>query len=93
MPLPLVQIAGAALAAYAVTRALPRGRRDQRFEDALDELPAGLSAHVDRGRDGQASHRAQVGGRFRRVLRMPGDAGGLELDLGLIARLRVRRVA
>lgn len=100
MPIPFAPIAGAALkyggaalAAYAVARSFPPGRRDQRLEDALDDLPEGVCAHMDRDRDGHGSRRAQVGGRLRRVIRLHGDAVGFEIDLSGLARLRLRRIA
>lgn len=96
MPLPLAPIAifalragAVAAVAWAAKRALTPnpGRTDQRAEDALDDLGEGLSAHVPVDREGQRNAalrvRRIVGWGKRRV----------ELDLGLMARLRVRGVS
>lgn len=95
MPLPLAPIAAFALragalaaAAWAVRRALTPhpGRTDQRAEDALDALDEGLAAHVPADRDGQRN-------AALRVMRVVGWRGRrVEIDLGVLARLRVRDV-
>lgn len=94
MALPIVPIAGwalsygaVALAAYALAREVQPGRRDQRAEDALDALAEGLSAHTAR-EGGQAN----ATGRFRRVLRVGHAGPGLEIDLAVLGRIRMRRV-
>jgi hypothetical protein len=94
MALPLAPIAAmaikygaVALAGYAVARQMQPGRVDQRSEDALDELPEGLSAHRPRDRD-------QINGaaRFRRVIRLGATGPGLEIDATALGRFRMRRV-
>ncbi len=98
MPLPLAPVAVFALRAGAVAAAgwgiarlarsrIAPGRTDQQAEDALDALDDGLAAHAPRGEDGQRN----LAWRFRRVIR-GADGQGVEIDLGLIARARLRRV-
>lgn len=91
MALPLVptaivaaRYAAVGLAVYAAWRASAPARRDQRTEDALDDLPEGTTLH----RDADAT-RATM--RLRRTIRL-GDSGpGLEIDLAALGRLRLRR--
>lgn len=94
MALPLAPIAAmamkygaVALAGYAVARQMQPGRVDQRSEDALDELPEGLSAHRPRDRD-------QINGaaRFRRVIRLGATGPGIEIDATALGRFRMRQV-
>lgn len=94
MPLPLVPIAGAALsfggvafATWFFTRHVQPARIDQRSEDALDDLPEGLAARrpVDR-------EQANMTGRFRRTIRLPGDGGAIEIDAAFVGRLKARRL-
>ncbi|WP_456391281.1 hypothetical protein [Profundibacter sp.] len=92
MPLPLAPIAtvalrygAVALASYAVTRKISRGRRDQRAEDALDDLEDGLSL---RREDGQASSTA----RFRRKIRLGNDGPGVEIDITALGRIKIRKL-
>lgn len=94
MALPLVPIAGAvvkygavALALYAVSRKVARGRIDQRAEDAMDALPEGLS-----GVHSPAREQVNGAARYRRILRLGEDGPGVEIDLALCGRLRFRRV-
>lgn len=95
MPVPLIPIAGVvakygavALAAWAVTRQVERGRTDQRAEDAMDDLPDGMTAHHARDR-GQANATA----KWRRVVRF-GDGGpAFEIAAAAMGRFSVRRVA
>lgn len=92
MPLPLTPIAGLALrygavavASYAVARRVEQGRRDQRAEDALDQLDEGVTLR----RDGD---QINATGRFRRVVRIGQDGPGLELDVTGLTRIRITRV-
>jgi len=92
MALPLAPIAGVALrygavalAAYAVARQTERGRRDQRAEDAMDEVPEGVTLRRD-GAQGNAT------GRFRRVVRLGASGPGVEIDATALGRIQVRRV-
>lgn len=87
MPLPLIPIAAAALTALAVARAVRPVRIDQRGEDALDATEEGIGLSRLPGRE-QTSATA----RLRRVIRLGPDGPGLEIDAGLLARLRLRRV-
>lgn len=84
MALPLAPIAGVALrygvvalVAYVATRQIGRGRTDQRVEDAMDELPEGVTAHRPHDRD-------QINGaaRFRRVVRLGVRGPGVEIEIG-----------
>lgn len=91
MPLPLAPIAAFAVrtglvaaAAYAVRRGVVAARRDQRLEDALDELPEGPSSR-------RAPGERQTGARFRRVIEMP-DGRRVEIDLSAVGRLVVKRL-
>lgn len=94
MALPLAPIAivaakygTIALAGYALARQIQPGRTNQPLEDAMDEMPEGLSAHRPRDRD-------QLNGaaRLRRVIRLGQSGPGLEIDASLLGRLRFRRV-
>ncbi len=94
MALPIAPIAGlalrygaVALAGYALSRRIERGRTDQRAEDALDDVPEGLTAH-------RAADREQfnAAGRFRRIVRLGIDGPGFEVEAVALGRLRFRRV-
>ncbi|MDH3263344.1 MAG: hypothetical protein OEM24_05040 [Paracoccaceae bacterium] len=87
MPLPLIPIAAAALTAFAVARAVRPARIDQRGEDALDATEEGIGLSRVPGRE-QTSATA----RLRRVIRLGPHGPGLEIDAGLLARFRLRRV-
>ncbi len=95
MPLPIAPIAGfvlrngvIALAAYAATRRYERGFRDQRAEDALDEIPEGLTLRRDASDRGQTNATARV----RRILRAGRNGPGVEIDISALGRIRLRRV-
>jgi hypothetical protein len=102
MALPIVPIAGIAvkygamaLAGYILARRIAPGRTDMRAEDALDDLPEGVTMHAPRGPGGTPGPgQRQLGltARLRRTLRPFGTAGGVEIDLAGMARLRLRRV-
>lgn len=89
---PLTPLAGIALrygavavATYAATRTIPKLRRNQDTEDALDTVEEG----VEMRRDGE---QINATGRFRRVIRW-GDTGpGVEVDATALTRIRIRRV-
>lgn len=92
MPLPLAPITvialrygTVALASYAFARRVDRGRRDQRAEDALDELPEGLTAR----REAEQVHAT---GRLKRVIRLGAGGPGVEIDASALGRLRFRKV-
>lgn len=92
MPLPLAPIAGVALrygavavATYAIARRAQAAPRDQRAEDAMDDVAEGIAVRKD---DGQMNS----SGRFRRVIRVGTDGPGLEIDATALTRIRIRRV-
>lgn len=92
MPLPLAPVAAfalrygaVALATYAVTRQVERGRRCQRAEDAHDRTPEGLTLRSDK-------EQLNATGRMKRVIRLSKTGPGVELDASAFGRLRLRRV-
>lgn len=92
MPLPLAPITAfalrygtVALASYTVARRIERGRRDQRAEDALDNVPEGLTARRE-------AEQVNATGRFRRVIRLGPDGPGVEIDASATGRVRFRKV-
>jgi hypothetical protein len=92
MALPLAPIAGfairygaVALTAYALARAAERGHRDQRAEDAMDDLPEGLRVRRD-------AEQVSGAGRFVRTVRVGHAGPGVEIDASAITRIRFRRV-
>ena len=99
MPLPLaplmpllLRIGAAAVAGYAASRWISAqsqpGRLDLRAEDALDDLDEGLAFH--RPRDLEDDRQGNAALRLRRRLQMRGTEW--ELDAGMIARIRLRRI-
>lgn len=92
MPLPLAPIAGialrygtVALATYAVSRKISHGRRDQRAEDALDDLNEGLSLRHDAGQTNTTA-------RFRRTVRLGSNGPGVEIDITAFGRFKIRKL-
>ena len=92
MALPLAPIAGVALrygaialATYAITRTASGLARDQRAEDAMDDLGEGIGFR----RDGE---QVNGGGRFKRTVRFGAMGPGVEIDATALTRIRVRRV-
>ncbi len=92
MPLPLAPIAAIAVrygtvafATYALASKVERGRRDQRAEDALDELAEGTSLRREAGQ-------ANATTRFRRVIRLGPTRPGIEVEFSSISRVRIRKV-
>lgn len=92
MPLPLAPIAGialrygtVALATYAVSRKISHGRRDQRAEDALDDLNEGLSLRHDAGQTNTTA-------RFRRTVRLGSNGPGVEIDITALGRFKIRKL-
>jgi hypothetical protein len=92
MALPLAPIAGlairygaVALTAYAIARVAERGHRDQRAEDAMNDLPEGVRVHRD-------SDQVTGAGRFVRTVRVGPAGPGIEIDATAITRIRFRRV-
>ena len=80
-----LRIAPVAVVAWSAWRRIDVGRRDQRAEDALDELGEGLTRHGDV--DG-----TRATGRIRRTVRLGSRGPGVEVDAAAIARFRIRRV-
>ena len=92
MPLPLAPVAAVALrygtvaiATYALARRVENGRRDQRAEDALDDIQEGVTLRRDAGQ-------MNTTGRFRRVIRLRADGPGVEIDFTSISRISIRKV-
>lgn len=97
MPLPLIPVAGVALkygavaltawaASRAISRATQPARVDQRTEDAFDALDEGLGLRSSPDRD----HQQNLTARFHRKLRL--GKAEWEVDAGLLARLRIKRI-
>lgn len=76
-----------ALAAYAAARRLPRTTRSQPLEDALDDLPEGMTFRED-----APNGERHMTGRFRRVVRVGSSDKGFEIDGTFIGRLKVRKL-
>jgi len=92
MPLPLAPITvfalrygTVALASFAVARSIERGRRDQRAEDSLDDVPEGLTARRE-------PEQMNATGRLKRVIRLGTGGPALEIDASALGRVRFRRV-
>ncbi|NNF23789.1 MAG: hypothetical protein HKN63_03130 [Rhodobacteraceae bacterium] len=92
MPLPIAPIAGVALrygaialATYAVTRHAQSAPRDQRAEDAMDDVAEGVALRKEQGQMNGA-------GRFRRVIRLGTDGPGIEVDATALTRIRIRKL-
>ncbi|MEL6519200.1 MAG: hypothetical protein AAFR34_00915 [Pseudomonadota bacterium] len=92
MPLPLAPIAGVALrygavavATYALSRKMEQAPRDQRSEDAMDDVPEGVGMR----RDGEQVNGA---GRLKRTIRLGTTGPGVEIDATALGRIRFRRV-
>ena len=77
-----------ALAGYAIIRRIGPGRIDQRAEEAIDDLPDGLTARRPTDRE-----QFNMTGRLRRVIRFGADGPGIEIDAAAYGRVRFRRVA
>lgn len=97
MPLPLLPIAlrltAVAAAGWAVRRALTPshpGRTDQRAEDALDDLDEGFSLHKPADRATEGTQQTNLAARMRRVIRW--GEGGVELDMALLGRVKLRKL-
>lgn len=81
-----VRYGAVALATYAVARAArERGARDQRAEDAMDDLAEGL--HFRR-----EDEQVNGGGRFVRTIRLGDNGPGVEIDATALTRIRFRRL-
>ncbi len=100
MPLPLalvplvplaLRLGAVAAVGYAARRAMAShvhpGRTDQRAEDALDDLDAGLGLHSPKDAPGQRSAAL----RITRTIRFRGRTWCL--DAGAIARWRLKETA
>jgi hypothetical protein len=92
MALPIAPIAGfalrygaVALATYAATRTISVAPRDQRAEDAHDDMAEGISMR-------RSSGQTNATARFRRVIRIGTDGPGVEIDASALGRIKFRRV-
>ena len=92
MPLPLVPIAvyaatygSLALATWKVAQKVERGRRDQRAEDALDDVQEGLTIRRE-------TDQANGTARILRVFRFSDDGSAFELDATLLGRVKFKKV-
>ena len=92
MPLPLAPIAGiavrygaVAIATYALTRKVDRAPRDQRSEDAMDDVAEGVGLR----REGE---QVNGSGRLKRTIRLGSQGPGVEIDATALGRIRFRRV-
>ena len=93
MALPFTPIAAAALrygAVAAIAYAAARRARPQRVhpaaEAAMDAMPEGVTV-------GHAPGQMNATARWRRAFRAGATGPGVEIDVGLLARLRLRRLA
>lgn len=96
MPLPIAPLASIALrygavaiATYSIARRtrarIEPGRRDQRAEDALDDLPEGVTTRRE-----EEQHSAT--GRFRRKFTFGKHGTSYEIDASALTRIRVRKL-
>ena len=92
MALPLAPIAAVALrhgtvavATYALARAVEKGRRDQRVEDALDDLPEGVTARRE-------AEQINATARVIRTIRLGTSGPGVEIDVTNLTRIRFRKL-
>ena len=92
MALPLAPIAGlalrcgaVALATYAVARASAPAPRDQRAEDAMDDIAEGVAFRRE-------TDQVNGTGRLTRVVRIGPNGPGVEIDATALTRIRIRRV-
>ncbi len=92
MALPLAPIAAVALrygtvavATYALARTVEKGRRDQRVEDALDDLPEGITARRE-------TEQINATARITRTIRLGNTGPGVEIDLTSLTRIRFRKL-
>ena len=91
MALPLVPVAGIlvrygaiALAGYAISRTVSQGRRDQRAEDALDELDEGLTLRKERDQINSTA-------RYKRTIRLGSSGPGVDIDCSALGRISIKR--
>lgn len=92
MPLPLAPVAAfalrygtVALATYAVSRQIERGRRCQNAEDAHDAVAEGVTLRSEK-------EQLNATGRLKRVIRLGQSGPGLEVDASAFGRFRFRKV-
>ncbi|TCP39792.1 hypothetical protein [Rhodovulum marinum] len=92
MPLPLAPIAATALrmgavavVVYAIRSLREPLHRDQRAEDAMDELGEGLAFRRD-------AEQVNGGARLKRTIRVGESGPGVEIDASALGRVRFRRV-
>lgn len=92
MPLPLAPIATTALrmgamavVLYAIRQVREPLYRDQRAEDAMDDLHEGLHLRRD-------EEQLNGGARIKRTIRVGHGGPGVEIDASALGRVRFRRV-
>lgn len=92
MALPLAPIAAVALrygtvavATYALARTVEKGRRDQRAEDALDDIDEGITARRE-------PEQINATARIIRRIRWGNTGPGVEIDLTSLTRIRFRKL-
>ncbi|MBT2132307.1 hypothetical protein [Aliiroseovarius lamellibrachiae] len=92
MALPLAPIAAVALrygtvamATYALARTVEKGRRDQRVEDALDDIDEGITTRRD-------PEQVNATARIIRTIRLGNTGPGVEIDLTSLTRIRFRKL-
>lgn len=94
MPLPLapvaitaLRVAPVAVALWGLARSVQQGRTDQRAEDAMDDLPDGLTANRPRDRaQGNAT------ARFQRRIRLGKSGPAFDIDAAALGRFSIRKV-
>ncbi len=80
----LLRYTAVALAGYAMARAIAPGRRDQRAEDALDDLPEGVTMRREAGQSNATA-------RYTRTIRIGRTGPGVKVDCSALGRIRVRK--
>ena len=85
MAIPFVPFVAGALMTYATLQAIPKLRRNQQVEDALDAVEEGIATRRD-------AQQVNATGRMRRVLHFGRKGPRVEVDAVALARVRVRKV-
>ena len=93
MPVPAIPAAAlalrfgaVALTAWAVARRIEKGRTDQRAEDALDDLPDGVTAHRPRDRE-----QVNATARFNRRVTFGKTGLAFDVDAAMLGRFKIKR--
>ncbi|WP_309665579.1 hypothetical protein [Tabrizicola sp.] len=88
MRLGLLTAASYAIKRYVTARSFP-GRTDQRVEDAFDDLAEGVAVHRPADRSDATTRQTNTAARVVRVVLIGGRR--IEIDVALMARLRIRK--